>query len=232
MSFNECVHAYIAAKYYVCLTEAFGDRGKEAFIHGTRYYAEQRGRRMAQRAIRDGVPLTFANYCRYGEWEETKEAEEAGLSNRSVFLSYAPDAVRKITRCPWHHQFQVMGLDQTAGAEYCRHLDKAIARGFNPELVYEVEQTLQTGDCCIHRMKNADFDEHTDLTKHPEHIRSFEYHCAHSFWAFREVTSAVFGSRGDRVNERVLRDFARDYGQEMADTLMKYENTNFHVCGS
>ena len=56
MGFNEKVHAYIAAKYHCHLLSAFGDRGRMAFIHGTQYYAEQRGRRMAQRAIRDGQP--------------------------------------------------------------------------------------------------------------------------------------------------------------------------------
>ena len=37
MGFSEMTHAFIVAKYYVYLTEAFGERGKEAFIHGTRY---------------------------------------------------------------------------------------------------------------------------------------------------------------------------------------------------
>ena len=59
MGFNEMTHAFIAAKYYVHMTEAFGERGKAAFIHGTQYYGSQRGRRMAQRAIRDGKPLTY-----------------------------------------------------------------------------------------------------------------------------------------------------------------------------
>ena len=58
MEFNERVHAYIAAKYYVHLTEHFGERGKKAFLHATQYYALQRGRRMAQRAIRDGQRIT------------------------------------------------------------------------------------------------------------------------------------------------------------------------------
>ena len=42
MGFNEKVHAYIAAKYYVHLTETFGERGRLAFVHGTQYYAMQR----------------------------------------------------------------------------------------------------------------------------------------------------------------------------------------------
>lgn len=68
MGFNEMTHAFLAARYYIRLTEQFGDRGREAFIHGIQYYGSQRGRRMAQRAIRDGKPLTYENYCRYGEW--------------------------------------------------------------------------------------------------------------------------------------------------------------------
>ena len=68
VNFNEKVHAYIAAKYYTYLTERFGERGKKAFVHATQYYAEQRGRRMAQRAIRDGRELDFGTYQEYGEW--------------------------------------------------------------------------------------------------------------------------------------------------------------------
>ena len=72
MGFNEKVHAFIAAKFYVYLTEAFGERCERAFIHGTQYYAEQRGRRMAQRAIRDGKELTYANYLEYGAFRASK----------------------------------------------------------------------------------------------------------------------------------------------------------------
>ena len=32
MGFNEKVHAYLAARYYVRLTDRFGERGKAAFI--------------------------------------------------------------------------------------------------------------------------------------------------------------------------------------------------------
>lgn len=45
MGFTELSHAFIAAKYYVYLNEIFGDRGEAAFLHATRYYGEQRGRR-------------------------------------------------------------------------------------------------------------------------------------------------------------------------------------------
>ena len=135
MGFNEKVHASLAAWYYQALTEAFGVRGKQAFVHATRYYAMQRGRRMAQRAIRDGLPLTQATYNHYGEWVPSVELQEAGQSNQSAVQ---PDGALRITRCPWHSRFVELGM-QDAGIEYCRVLDSAISQGFNPELGYVVE---------------------------------------------------------------------------------------------
>lgn len=230
MGFNEKVHAYIAAKFYQYLLENHGESGKMAFIHGTQYYAEQRGRRMAQRAIRDGQPLTPSNYYRYGEWVNTEEIKALGCANVMKYQTYQPEAVLHITQCPWYTQFKEMGINTTAGAEYCRHLDNSIVRGFNPYLTYEVDQTLQTADFCIHRMKAVDFDGSSNLAKKPENLRSFEYHCAHSYWAYAEVTKAIFRQQGEAINEKVLADFEADYGKEMADIIRTYSNVNFNVC--
>ena len=231
MGFNEKVHAYIAAKYYQHLLTSFGKRGKMAFIHGTQYYAEQRGRRMAQRAIRDGQPLTPATYYRYGEWVNTEEVKALGCANRMEYQAYQPEAVLHITQCPWYTQFKEMGLNTSAGAEYCRHLDNSIVRGFNPYLTYEVDQTLQTATHCIHRMKNVDFDSQTNLAKKPENLRSFEYHCAHSYWAYAEVVTAIFGQAGQSLCDAVLAEFEADYGTDMAQILRSYKTVNFNICG-
>ena len=51
-----------------------------------------------------------------------------------------------------------------------------------------------------------------------------------SYWAYNEVTAAIFQAEGEAVNAEVLADVAAEYGQEAADTLMKYRNTNFNVC--
>ena len=115
MGFNEKVHAFIAAKFYVYLTEAFGERGERAFIHGTQYYAEQRGRRMAQRRrIRDGKELTYANYLEYGEWVNTQEIIDEGCANKSTIESWAPDY-----RHPYHH-VPVVHPVQGDGPARCR----------------------------------------------------------------------------------------------------------------
>lgn len=229
MGFNEKVHAFIAASFYTHLTESFGERGRLAFVHATQYYAEQRGRRMAQRAIRDGKPLTYEVYCQYGEWVNTPEIIEQGCANQSERLSLAPDYMVKITKCPWHAQFAEMGLTE-AGHEYCQHLDNSICRGFNPYLVYEVPQTLHKSDCCIHIVRNAGLSEQSDTKKKMEYTKPFEYHCAHSYFAYSEVSRAIFAAEGEQVSAKVLADFTREYGSDMADTLVSYRDTNFNVC--
>lgn len=229
VNFNECVHAFIAAKYYEELTKAFGDRGKRAFIHATQYYAEQRGRRMAQRAIRDGQELTFGVYQEYGEWVNTDYTIENEWSNKSTVESWSPDLELKIVRCPWHKQFKDMGLVE-AGHTYCEHLDNSICRGFNPYIKYDVLQTLHKSDYCTHIIRNVNFAEGEKHPKKTEYLKSFEYHCAHSFFAYAEVTKAIFLAEGNRVVENVLDAFEKEYGEEMANILMKYKDTNFNVC--
>lgn len=224
MGFNEKVHAYIAAKFYVHLTESFGERGRQAFIHGTQYYAMQRGRRMAQRAIRDGQPLTQATYNHYGEWVSTEEIKALGHQNQSEILA---DGSMKITQCPWHMQFKEMGLTE-AGAEYCRHLDSAISRGFNPYLNYVVDQTLHTADCCIHRVLAEPISTGSEKGKNPAGLKEFEYHCAHSYWAYAEITESIFEMEGDAVNQKVLKDFEKDYGKEMLESILRYVDANFN----
>lgn len=229
MGFNEMTHAFIAARFYVCLTERFGGRGKQAFLHATRYYAEQRGRRMAQRAIRNGEELNYDTYCRYGEWVNTEEAIAAGAANQSTVEEFSPDFKMHIHRCPWHGQFAKMGLKE-AGLLYCSDLDASICRGFNPEIVYEVSQTLHDHAYCIQTIRNAGLTAGKPLEKRPEGLKSFEYHCAHSYWAYNEVTAAIFGAEGEAVNAQVMDDFAKEYGKEMADILDSYRDENFNVC--
>jgi hypothetical protein len=228
MGFNEMVHAYIAAKYYAYLKETFGERGKAAFLHATRYYAEQRGRRMAQRAIRDGQPLTYETYCRYGEWVNTEEVKALGKANQAQRIAIDPDSETHIFVCPWHEQFKKMGL-QEAGVAYCTDLDASICRGFNPEIGYKTTQTLHDHDHCVQIVTNCGLKEGTVYARKPEGLRSFEYHCAHSYWSYNEVTAAIFGAEGEQINAKVLKDFADDYGSEMADTLAGYRNTNFNI---
>ncbi|MBR0140441.1 MAG: L-2-amino-thiazoline-4-carboxylic acid hydrolase [Firmicutes bacterium] len=226
MGFSEMMHAFIAAKYYVYLKESFGEKGEAAFLHATRHYAEQRGRRMAQRAIRDGKPLTYDTYCRYGEWVNTDEARACGAANNSAMKTVAPDCEMHIYVCPWHWQFKKMGLPE-AGLLYCSDLDASICRGFNPELSYKTTQTLHDHDHCVQIVANAGLDPENMPKKEPRNLKSFEFHCAHSYWAYADTVRAIFGAEGDGIASSVLSDLAQEYGKEYADTILSYRDTDF-----
>ena len=206
----------------------FGERGERAFIHGTQYYAEQRGRRMAQRAIRDGRELDYGTYLEYGEWVNTPEIIEAGCSNQSTIESWAPDYRIHITMCPWYAQFKEMGLTD-AGHVYCAHLDNSICRGFNPYLTYLVPETLHKSGFCTHIIKDVNFAVGENHPKKTEYLKGFDYHCGHSYWSYSEVAAAIFGAEGEEISAKVMKDFEETYGKEMADKLASYKDTNFNV---
>ncbi len=226
MGFSEMMHAFIAAKYYVYLKENYGEKGETAFLHATRHYAEQRGRRMAQRAIRDGKPLTYDTYCRYSEWVNTEEAKACGAANSSVMQSVAPDCEMHVFVCPWHWQFKKMGLPE-AGLLYCRDLDASICRGFNPELSYTTVQTLHDHDHCVQIVKNSGLDPKNMPKKEERNLKSFEYHCAHSYWSYADTVRAIFGSEGDAIASKVLADLAAEFGRGYADIILGYSDTDF-----
>lgn len=228
MELNERVHAYIAAKYYVYLKENFAERGQAAFRHATQYYAEQRGRRMAQRAIADGEALTFATYQKYGEWVNTEASKAEGTANRVETVSISPDYEVYVLVCPWHAQFRDMGLSE-AGEAYCSDLDASICRGFNPYIRYETLQTLHRHTHCIQRVSDAGLSESVKPAKKEDGIRSFDYHCAHSYWSYRESCAGIFGPEGEEIAQKVLRDLEEDYGSEAADIIRGYEGTDFNV---
>ena len=226
--FNEKSHAFIPAKFHFYLTEFFGERGKNAFIHATQHYAAQRGRRMAQRAIRDGQPLDSTTYHLYGEWLPTPELALAKEDHVIESKSIDPYEIH-VFRCPWHVQFAEMGLTE-AGKDYCDHLDEALYMGFNPKIEFKVLGTLFTDKCCVHRINNSGLEKIPEGRK--KYVEGFEYHCAHSYWTYSEVAAAIFGKKGEEVSSRVLKDFSEAYGQKAADRLVEYKHTNFNIIGS
>ena len=229
MGFNEKTHAFIAASFYKYLLDELGERGKQAFIHATIYYGSQRGRRMAQRAIRDGRKLDFAAYMEYGEWVSSEEMATLGETNKTEITSFSPDYTMKISRCPWHQKFVEMGL-KDGGELYCSYIDRSIAQGFNPALKYLVPQTLYNFDCCIQKVENAGIKEGEEHPKKLCYVKDFSYHTAHAFFAYKETVCAIFGSDGEKICQSVLCDFKKAYGQHMLDELLSFENTNFNIC--
>jgi len=226
-NYTERHHAFISATYYRIMKEEGFHDFRAAFRMATQLYAQQRGSRMAQRAIRDGRELDFAAYRYYGEWEHTPEAD-AELSRPTETTILGDDRRMQIFGCPWSSQYLDMDLMDGAN-DYCADLDISIARGFNPYIVYEVEQTMHKNrDFCIHYHRNACNDKDYG-PKDPANVRNFEFHCAHVYKAYSEVMTAIYKSKGIMLNAKVLEAFAEKYGRDMADKLLEYRNHDFNT---
>ena len=224
MQFTERHHAFLSAAFYRELKEKAPVGWQDAFLYASRRYAEQRGGRMAQRAIRDGKPLTIGTYCAYGEWQYTEEARAEGFPQSIHDRKEGDDLVRQYDACPWSAQYLEMGLRDGANL-YCQDLDVSIARGFSPAVSYQVPQTMHDHGCCLHILGGA--GKEPIAPKKPENIRGFDYHCAHIYKVFSDVFTALYKTDGVLMAAAVLEAFAREYGREMADVLVDYRNMDF-----
>ncbi|MEZ3436291.1 MAG: L-2-amino-thiazoline-4-carboxylic acid hydrolase [Lachnospiraceae bacterium] len=217
--FNEYHHAYICGYLYDELKKAFGEQGKLAFIKATQFYGEQRGGRMALRAIRDGRDLSYDSYFHYVEWRATPGlAEIERTVTDGVMLS-------ENFVCPWHTALKEMGLSE-CGAVYCRHIDASLVRGFNPELKFEAETILHTSNSCKLKFYIGKPIEAFEKGDAPI-VYDMEYHCAHLLWTFAEVIENIFGKDGNIVVINVKERFAEKYSKEMIDALEMYRDCNF-----
>lgn len=231
-NFTERHHAFISAMFYKILTEKFNKRGEQAFIMATQRYAEQRGSRMAQRAIRDGKNLDFKTYVEYGEWnftEETiEEIENLGIENQIEVLSYTPDYNYNVYACPWSIQYKELDLIDGA-CIYCAHLDNSIARGFNPYLDFKTTQTIHKTTHCNFVLKDANLDINDSVEKDEKNIKPFEYHCGHIYKTFSDIVIGIFNTDGLLISSKVLELFANKYGKDMSDKLISYRNIDFNI---
>ena len=152
--FTERHHTFISATFYLIVKGEGYHNYRDAFRMAVHLYAQQRGSRMAQRALRDGRPLDFASYRYYAEWQYRPQIL-AEMPDASSWVAEGRDAKITIRSCPWSSQYIEMDLSDGI-LDYCADLDQSLARGFNPEIVYEVQQTMHNGnDCCIHYQRDG-----------------------------------------------------------------------------
>lgn len=226
LPFNEHHHAFISAAFYKRLIKEKSIDGNAVFVLATQRYGEQRGNRMAQRALRDGKARDFAAYCAYGEWNYTEDYFAEGKHIET--LSKSPDYHYLVHACPWHDQYKDMNLIEGA-ILYCREIDLAIARGFNPFLVFEVKEIMHDGRFCDFRLKGADLEAKGYKVDEAATKLPFEYHCGHVYTTFSRICGSVLGNKGKKIADAVLHDFAEAYGETLTERLEKYLTVDFEI---
>ena len=216
--FNEKVHAFLIGSFYREMKADQGPAGVECFIKAVQKTAEQRGHRMALRAMRDEMPLDYNTYMAYGEIYAT-------IPGKTEMAGEYPDAETRVYSCAWHDTFWEMNLAE-CGLVYCKEIDRGIVRGFNPELLFEQKSVLHNAPCCRLVFKNAALDNSVPVSGDAK--KDWDYHCGHYYKTFGEYVRTVF-TDGEEIIKNVDEKFAERYGENYLDVLHGYLETDFNL---
>ena len=228
--FSESSHALLFALIARQVITTYGEqKGLFALRKATRSYGEQRGRRMALRARANGDELTMTNFLVYGEW---RSVTDSGQQER---IEEQADLRMLVQRCPWDEAWKEAHL-LPYGRYYCQEIDAALLRGFNPDLLIEVNQTLSNdGLPCefVYRQallepgKTLSYIHDKAALLEPQRLMPWEYHCGHLYQACSLVMGEEFGPPGRVTVQNALAEFALRYGGAAAGTVAGYLKTDF-----
>lgn len=222
-------HANLFALIYKAAVDFYGEKGALAADEGTKLYGQQRGGRMAQRAVKDGAPLTMESYLLYGEW-----ADKNGHS-KSYVSATQPVYCTNTTVCGWCEAWKKAGLLEY-GKNYCTYVDKNLVKGFNPDLVLDINSVLsQGGETCAFQwngfaMTDPDSYNAKKAALGDKTIKDFLYHTGHLLRAMKQAIAVNLGNeRAERIASKAMIDYADMYGADYAQAVLEESTQDFAV---
>jgi hypothetical protein len=195
----------------------FGEAGEAAALEGVRRYGERRGRRMAESAVARGYANDFVGCLLFGE------LDFAATGNVSAIEQGLPHVVTVASRCGWCNAWNAEGILEY-GRLYCRDIDAAVMRGFNPAYRFAAEGTMANGDdLCrfVYPDCRLGPEEEERLRAGREQlggsgIRPFSFHTAELLGVLSQVLVERFGDGGREAVAAAMRAFALRFGDDAA----------------
>lgn len=223
-------HAVLIGLTGKYLKEAAGEYGTDLFINSIVKYARQRGRRMRNRALRDGRPLNYETFLAYGELKfDTLPGDyEVGAAS-PVFINCC-------CRCRWNEGWKAYGLSEY-GEWYCKYVDLHLVQGFSEDMVMITKTMLGLGDdrCTFVNVgyeQTKESQERIAAVKAEldgRYIRDFVYHMGHWLSAVRAVVRPVLAETYDSVEASVRAAFAGYFGEELAGKVWEASEQDFDL---
>ena len=178
---------------------------------------------MALRALRDGRELNYKTYFQYGELLSTEGACDVSFSADEGCVAEC------VTRCPWADEFARLNC-VACGIFYCKEIDAAVVRGFNPYLDYELLSNLHTTECCAFRYRDGSihsglFDAMPDVSAKV----GFDFHCPDVYHAFRHVCCAALRGDGAELMRQVDHFLVDAYGDAFVQALQQASDLDFEA---
>jgi len=210
------LYAYIAR-------EALGlPGGREAVREAVRVYGNERGARMAQRALQDGLPLNAENFLLYGEWFHPE--------SQMVLEGCEPEVHLQNRSCPWFEAWKAEGM-LAQGRHYCEVVDAALADGFSPGMVMETVayQSDPNSDTCdfIFRGQSMDTQAQERLTRNKQLLamdakKDWNFHTYHLLASFRRTLGEILGVHVEAgITKRALESYEARFGRDALEHLQQ-----------
>ena len=118
----------------------FGEKGLEMVERAVARFGEERGRRIAQTAKEAAKPLTLMNFFLFSDLVTTGHEIVPELIDGVFHV--------RVNKCSLADRLTELGLEKY-GKHYCKPIDIAILRGYNPRLQLELkaQMTLDADHC-------------------------------------------------------------------------------------
>ncbi len=228
--FTEIHHALLFGWLSRAIIEEVGEQtGKAVITKALRRYGEERGKRMALRAKRDRQTLNVANFFAYAEYRPISGKMKGRIAEKSA--NFTVEAFQ----CSWCEAWKESGL-MPYGRLYCLDIDKAVLRGFNPDLKMEVESSMPNGaEKCrlVYREANLNWFSYLLLgykrafRPGKKAVMPWEYHTGHLFKTFETSIIEDLGELGQQACESALREFSQRYGESATQQVLAFRNMDF-----
>ncbi len=217
----------IAESVIRCLEE---ENGEILIRKAVKEYGQQRGKRMALRAQKNGHDLTFANYFAYGEWEVPKSEMDFKLIEKN------PHARLNVFKCPWYVIWEENNL-LDYGKYFCREIDSALVRGFNPDLEIKINSTRTNDqvpcdfifkDAGLSLFKMLGLAYKKKIRPGKKAIMAWKYHTGHLYKTLGDVIRQDLGDKADEIIRNALEDFSSLFSKKHIEIIKTYQDTDFN----
>lgn len=194
-------------------------------------YGHERGGRMRQRAITDGLPLNMSTYLLYREYP----VDPAEFGGPEVHEPNG-DFHSTPTKCPWSTKWKELGLTQYCGV-YCRHVDRALAEGFDPSCVIDSMANLTEGaphcDLYFRGVNIARPEVQVKMhawggrIKNSAALKNWDYQLAHTYVSLENSLKAALPGEVGEIMKKALECFEGEYGAGSSEEFMALTGLDF-----
>jgi hypothetical protein len=117
--------------------------GEKLIKEAVEYFGFERGQRIAQVVKGLGKPLSLKNWLIYSDIDGSNFEAKASLCNHDLLV--------RVHHCTFIDAAEKWELREQASL-YCRYVDYAILKGYNPDVKLELQSRHDTGkDYCLFR---------------------------------------------------------------------------------